>query len=228
MPPEYPQLRMYRFERLLHVLLVVSFVVLAASGFQLKYPDQWWARQTLALEGGATVRGIVHRSAAVVFLLAAVLHLVSLISSRRLRLHWLNLLPRYTDVAEAARGFAWRMGFGSAPPRLSPYSYIEKAEYWAVLWGGVVMTATGILLWADNLTLKWFPKELLDFATALHFYEALLACLAIVVWHFYMVIFDPDVYPMDTAWIEGNSVRRHDEEEEPCGSVAQRAQAPRW
>ena len=36
-----------------------------------------------------------------------------------------------------------------------------------------------------------------------HFYEAVLATLAIVVWHFYQVIFDPDVYPLNFAFIDG-------------------------
>jgi len=52
----------------------------------------------------------------------------------------------------------------------------------------------------------------LDVATSVHFFEALLATLAIIVWHFYTVIFDPDVYPMDTAWLTGVSVK----EDETC------------
>ncbi len=42
-------------------------------------------------------------------------------------------------------------------------------------------------------------------ATAIHFYEAVLATLAIVVWHLYWVIFDPDVYPMDASWWHGRA-----------------------
>ncbi len=69
------------------------------------------------------------------------------------------------------------------------------------------MILTGVTLWANNLMLAFFPKLWLDVATSIHFYEALLATLAIVVWHFYTVIFDPDVYPMDTAWLTGVSVK---------------------
>jgi cytochrome b subunit of formate dehydrogenase/5-methylcytosine-specific restriction endonuclease McrA len=202
--------RMYRFERCLHAALAISFIVLAWTGFQLKYPDQWWARQIVALEGGVTARGVVHRAAAAVFVAAALAHLVSLFASRRLRLHWKNLWPRYTDVGEAISGFAYNFGLTSKPPKISPYSFVEKAEYWAVVWGGVIMTLSGVLLWANTWALKWFPKEVLDLATAVHFYEALLACLSILVWHFYVVIFDPDVYPMDIAWFGGYSVRRHE------------------
>jgi len=65
------------------------------------------------------------------------------------------------------------------------------------------MAVSGIMLWANNLMLALLPKSWLDVATSIHFYEAALAALAIVVWHFYAVIFDPDVYPMDTAWFSG-------------------------
>ena len=71
----------------------------------------------------------------------------------------------------------------------------------------VIMGATGIVLWANTFFLAWLPKTALDLATVIHFYEAVLATLAIVVWHFYFVIFDPEVYPMDSAWLTGYSLR---------------------
>ena len=70
------------------------------------------------------------------------------------------------------------------------------------------MIATGVMLWANNFVLALLPKTWLDVATSVHFYEAVLAALAIVVWHFYAVIFDPDVYPMDMGWFNGRSVRK--------------------
>ncbi len=203
--------RMYPYERVVHALLAVSFIVLALTGFQLKYPDEWWSRPVTAFEGAWETRGVIHRAAAVVFLIAGLMHVASLALSPRLRWHWKNLWPRHTDVSEAAQTFLYNLGLRQTRPRLASYSFMEKAEYWAVIWGGAIMSATGVLLWANNLTLEWFPKEVIDFATSLHFYEAVLACLAIVVWHFYMVIFDPEVYPIDTAWVNGYSVRRHQE-----------------
>jgi cytochrome b subunit of formate dehydrogenase len=107
------------------------------------------------------------------------------------------------------------LGIGARKPYLSPYSFMEKAEYWALVWGGVVMGLSGLMLWANNLMLRWLPKEVLDFATAVHFYEAVLACLAIVVWHLYLVIFDPDVYPLDTSFLNGKGVREHGPEPAP-------------
>jgi formate dehydrogenase gamma subunit len=210
--PHRAPVRVYPFERLVHFLLAVSFIVLAWTGFLLKYPDQWWARPALIFEGSISVRGIIHRTAAVVFLITAGMHVISLIANRRLREHWTKLWPRYDDLREAWHSFAYNLGLRPDKPHLSAYDFAAKAEYWALVWGGVVMAVSGVLLWANNLALRWLPKEWLDFATAVHFYEAILACLAILVWHLYIVIFDPDVYPGDPSWITGKSVRPHEAE----------------
>lgn len=101
------------------------------------------------------------------------------------------------------------------------FSYIEKAEYWAFLWGAVLMAATGLPLWFADWTLRNFPKWVTDVATAIHFYEAVLASLAILVWHLYWTVFDPDVYPMDTSWWSGHApparnAERDDDEPPPA------------
>ena len=204
--PGTPNVRMLRFERIQHGLLVLSFFTLVWTGFALKYPDQWWARSLMFREG--SLRGVVHRVAAVVFMAVTLAHGLSLVVDRRLRLHWKHLIPTVRDGREALANFAYNVGIRSAPPGRSAHSYIEKAEYWAVVWGAMVMILTGLLLWGNNLMLAMFPKVWLDVATSVHFYEAVLATLAIVVWHFYTVIFDPEVYPMDTAWLTGVSVKK--------------------
>ncbi|HTQ58069.1 MAG TPA: hypothetical protein VMI94_26575 [Bryobacteraceae bacterium] len=85
--------------------------------------------------------------------------------------------------------------------------------YWAVLWGVMVMGLTGVLLWAHTYILAWLPAIVLNVAGSIHFYEAVLATLAIVVWHFYRVILDPDVYPVDPSWLTGHTVREYPVEE---------------
>jgi cytochrome b subunit of formate dehydrogenase len=200
--------RMLPFERIQHAVLAISFMTLVWTGFALKYPDQWWARPLLLLEGARSIRSLIHRVAAAVFIGISVTHLISLIMSRKLRNHWKEMLPNTNDPREALSGFAYNLGLGEHAPVRSPHSYIEKAEYWAVVWGAIVMIASGTLLWANNLAMKLLPKVWLDIATSVHFYEALLATLAIVVWHFYSIIFDPDVYPLNTAFLTGRAVKK--------------------
>jgi cytochrome b subunit of formate dehydrogenase len=217
---EHGELRMLPFERVQHAVLAISFLTLAWTGFALKYPDQWWARPLLSMEGTYPMRSLIHRIAAGVFMAITVTHMVSLIVSRKLREHWKEMLPTTNDPREALSNFAYNLGLGSEPPGRSSHSYVEKAEYWAVVWGAVVMVATGLLLWANNLVLKFLPKTWLDVATSVHFYEAVLATLAIVVWHFYPVIFDPDVYPLNTAFLTGITVRKQERSREREATAA--------
>ncbi|HEX7285590.1 MAG TPA: cytochrome c3 family protein [Candidatus Angelobacter sp.] len=215
-PPGDQPLRTLVFERIEHAALAISFIVLAWTGFALKYPDHWWARPLLQWENSFALRGIVHRAASVVFMAAGLAHVLSLAFSKRLRDHWRSLLPALRDVREAAANFVYNLGLRRQPPGRAAHSYVEKVEYWALVWGSAIMVVTGILLWSNNLMLRWLPKLALDLATSIHFYEAVLATLAIVVWHFYFVVFDPDVYPMDSAWLTGKSPRK-----EPAGEATQ-------
>jgi cytochrome b subunit of formate dehydrogenase len=95
------------------------------------------------------------------------------------------------------------VGLRATAPKFDRFSYIEKAEYWALVWGTVVMTATGVVLWFENQSMQWLNKWLLDLATIVHYYEAWLAFLAILVWHIYQNVLNPDVYPMNWTWISG-------------------------
>lgn len=220
------QFRMFAFERLQHALLAISFAILAWSGFALKYPDAWWAKPMLLWEGSTPVRSLVHRAAAVVFIAVTLMHVISLLANRNLRRHWRGLWPARRDVSEAAGTFRYNLGLLADRPAASEHSYVEKAEYWAVVWGSAVMIASGVTLWASDLAMAWLPKGVLDVATAVHFYEAVLATLAILVWHFYSVIFDPDVYPLDTAALTGFSARPRQREQEAAETREQSLTKP--
>jgi cytochrome b subunit of formate dehydrogenase len=195
-------LRMHLAERFQHATLAMSFLVLVYTGFALKFPDTWLFAWLVALEKGAAIRGWVHRGAAVVMVLACLWHLAYL-PTRRGRSLLLAMLPRFEDAREVLQNLGYLLGLRAEPPRFDRFSYIEKAEYLALIWGSVVKVVTGFALWFENLALQHFPKWMLDLATMVHYYEAWLATLAIVVWHFYMVMFNPDVYPMNWTWLTG-------------------------
>lgn len=197
--------RMPRILRWQHGLVMLSFPLLVYSGFALIYPESWWAQPLLAWETQFGLRGGLHRIAACILMGSLLWHLVHLIVSRQLRRKLSGLKLKLRDVRDVIRVQRYYLGLDPRPPHLGKFSYTEKVEYWAFLWGTVIMSLTGLLLWFANFSLQYFPKWVTDAATAIHFYEAILATLSILVWHFYWVIFDPDVYPMDTAWWQGRS-----------------------
>ena len=101
------------------------------------------------------------------------------------------------------QSFLYYAGLRSARPKIARFGYAEKAEYWAVVWGTLVMGLTGLMIWFKLGAFSFVPRWWVDIAIAVHFYEAVLATLAILVWHFYHVVFDPDVYPVNFAFYDG-------------------------
>jgi cytochrome b subunit of formate dehydrogenase len=202
--------RMSRHQRIQHMLLFTSFIVLVLTGFALKFPDSWFA----ALMGmGEKVRGITHRVAAVVLIGVGIYHVFYLALSRQGSKLIHDFLPVPKDATDVWRTLRYYLGLGSEKPEFARFNYAEKAEYWALVWGLFVMAGTGIMLWAKVAVGNLLPRWWLDVATAIHFYEAVLATLAIVVWHFYQVFLDPDVYPMNWAWWDGKMPFEHYREE---------------
>jgi formate dehydrogenase gamma subunit len=195
--------------RIAHAGVILSFPTLVFTGFALKYPEAWWARPLLLWEGQFAFRGAVHRTAAVVLVLATVYHMIHLAINRRDRLFLKAMMPKFKDAADLLQVFLYNLGLSKVEPSFAKFNYAEKVEYWAFLWGALVMTVSGFLLWFNNFTLRHFPKWISDAATAVHYYEAILATFSILLWHFYMVIFDPLVYPMDTAWLNGKVPADH-------------------
>ena len=201
--------RMNRNFRIAHAGVILSFPTLVFTGFALKYPEAWWARPLLMWEGHLAFRGIVHRCAAVVLIASTVYHLIHLALNKRDRLFLKAMMPQFKDATDLLQVFTYNLGLTKVEPRFAKFNYAEKLEYLAFMWGTLVMTVSGLLLWFNNFTLRYFPKWVSDAATAVHYYEALLATFAILIWHSYMVIFDPLVYPMDTAWLDGKVLADH-------------------
>ena len=193
--------RMSRPFRIAHSIAAVSFFVLVYTGFALKYPERWWA--DLLQFSDNEFRGIVHRVAAVGLLGACFFHFGHLAVSARARRQMAAFIPGTHDFREFLQRVGYNLGLRSEPPAPVRVGYTEKVEYWAALWGTLVTAVTGFVLWFENFTLTWLPGWVPEAATVLHFLEAILATLAILIWHLYSVMLDPAVYPMDMTWLTG-------------------------
>ncbi len=198
-----------------HMVLASSFIVLAISGFALRYPDSWMTTYLFAEGVGLEARGLLHRVAGVVFVVLMAVHFLHAVFTKygRSELWAMMFWPR--DIRDAIHTVAYGLGLAKKPPRLDRYSYKEKAEYWGLLWGSVIMIITGFCMWYADLFLKYFPKIALDVAGLVHFYEAWLAVGTIIIWHFYMVMFDPKVYPMNFTWLTGRITNKELHDQHP-------------
>ena len=195
-------LRMTVSQRWQHLVLLTSFIVLVITGFALKFPNSWIA-ELLGNGNGEKLRALIHRIAGVVMIGAGIYHVFYLAISREGRRLLRDFTPRPKDAFDAWGAMLYYLGLRKLKPQFGRFTYAEKAEYWALVWGTALMALTGVMMWAKVWVGDLLARCWVDVATAIHFYEAILATLAILVWHFYQVIFDPDVYPINMAWWDG-------------------------
>ncbi|MBI4549177.1 MAG: cytochrome b/b6 domain-containing protein [Ignavibacteriae bacterium] len=209
-------LRMTLNERLQHGALMVSFFLLVITGFMLRYPDAWWVIAIRSLSDQIfNLRSLVHRIAGIVLIASSLYHVCYIMFTQRGRELFRDLKLKIQDVRDALAVLRYNFGFSKIKPRFGRFSYIEKSEYWSLVWGTIVMSMTGVVMWFDNTFIGLFTKLGYDISRIIHFYEAWLATLAIIVWHIYYVIFNPDVYPMNLAWWKGTLTEAEMEEEHP-------------
>ena len=195
-------LRMRPNEVWQHLFLTVTFILLVLSGFALRYDQSLLAKMFFGWEGGFAIRRLIHRVSAMLFCVTSLWHMVYLFTARGRRFIR-DMWPERSDFVFFWQQIRYNLGQAERPLTSGRFTYVEKAEYWALAWGTVVMVITGFMLWFDNWLSTIVPKGVLDVALTIHFWEAWLATLAILVWHMYSVMFSPEVYPMNPSWLTG-------------------------
>jgi len=174
----------YRIE---HWVLMLSFTVLAITGLVQKYASASLSEGIVALLGGVEQVRIIHRSAAIVLMLEAIYHVG--VVGYRLFVHRVRptILLTWDDGRVALQTLLYNLGLRKERPLQGRYTVEEKIEYWAVVWGTLIMAVTGFMMWNPIATTRFLPGEFVPAAKAAHGNEALLAVLAILAWHVYHV-----------------------------------------
>ena len=206
--------RMTRLQRIQHVLLFTTFFTLVFTGFALKYPNSMLAMAFV----NELLRSWIHRIAGVLMIITGLYHVWYLGFVPEGRSMFFAMLPELKDATDTLDVFKYYLGFSDRKPQFKRFNYAEKMEYWALVWGTIVMACTGLVIWFKVVVGVLVPGWVVDVAVAIHFYEAILATLAIIVWHFYMVIFDPDTYPINWAFLDGKMSLEHYRDEHALDS----------
>lgn len=201
--------------RLQHMTLFTSVILLILSGLPLKFPDFSPVAFLVNAFGGIESTRIIHRISASLLILFMVYHTLYTILHHEGRRDFLLLLPRIKDIRDVIQNLKYFFGITNEKPKFGRFSYVEKFDYWAVYWGCVIMIGSGALMWFQELSLKILPKFVLDAAKEAHSDEALLATLAIVIWHFYNVHFNPDKFPGSLTWLHGKITKEEIMEHHP-------------
>lgn len=179
--------RFDRWQRTEHALLLLSFTVLALTGLPQMYSMTYLGSALIWLLGGIELIRLLHRTAAIVLMLETIYHTVMVAYKVLIKRVRLTMLPSWQDVIDGFHAMGYNLRLAKKPPYMGRYTFGEKVEYWAVIWGTVIMVLTGFMLWNPIATTAFFPGQWIPAAKAAHGGEALLAVLSIVIWHMYHV-----------------------------------------
>jgi cytochrome b subunit of formate dehydrogenase len=200
-------------DRILHLLVIISFLGLAATGTPLRFAHTEWAQVALQAVGGVSVAGLLHRIFGVVTIGYFVAHLAQLVirlwprivdgSFVRAMIGPDSLVPNASDVGDVFANFRYFLGLGPKPT-FDRWTYWEKFDYWAVFWGVVFIGATGLILWFPTLSTNFVPGWFINVATIVHSQEALLAMGFIFAVHFFNSHLRRRNFPMDEVIFTGS------------------------
>jgi cytochrome b subunit of formate dehydrogenase len=201
--------RFDRPTRALHVVIMVTFLLLAATGMPILFSDAAWGRALAMVFGGFTGAGLVHRAAGAVLLAAVVWHVANIgwrafVHGER-GLFWgpTSMTPQPRDFVQFWQQLKWFVDRGPYP-KYEHFTYWEKFDYWAVLWGTAIMGAAGLILWFPEAAAAVLPGWMFNVALFVHGAEATLAIGFIFVVHFFNGHLRPNKFPMDLVIFTGS------------------------
>ena len=174
-------------QRIEHLLLLLSFTTLGITGIVQKYIGADISLIFIRLFGGIESTRVIHRVAATIFFLEVIYHLFVMGYKIFVERAEMTMLPGIKDAKDGIQSFGYNFGISKTRPKMGRYSFDEKLEYWALIWGGIIMAISGFMLWNPIITAKILPGVFIPAAKAAHGGEAVLALLAILIWHFYHV-----------------------------------------
>ena len=208
-PDEGPWILRFRTsDRLTHIAVVVSFLILAATGLPLLFSHMEWSQTLAHTLGGVGLSRVLHRMFAVVTFGYALFHLGHIVRGALIRKDWSmfwgpqSMMPRVRDVTDLLKMFRWFLYLGP-PPRFDRWTYWEKFDYFAVFWGVPVIGLSGLMLWIPQVVTRIFPGWALNVAMIVHGEEALLAIGFIFTFHFFHNHMRPENFPLDPVVFTG-------------------------
>jgi formate dehydrogenase gamma subunit len=201
-------IRMTLLERVLHAALGISFLMLVYTGFALVWPHHWFFAPLNMISNSEAFRSNIHHICGVILAIIAIHHLWFLFFNPRGKDQRRRFMPKIRDIHDFWHNILFYIGRRPQRPRFGRFTYMEKAEYWALVWGTLVMVVTGFILWFEDFALTFMPLWLWEVCRVIHFYEAILAALAILVWHFYYVMFNPDESPLSLTFLTGRMTHK--------------------
>ena len=190
-------------QRAEHFLVMTTFVLLALTGFPQKFYEADSSRFLVRIFGGLDGARLVHRVSGFLFAALTFFHLAAAIFSTLRNRMKMTLVPDRQDFKDAVKQLRYYLGLGDEEARFDRFDYRQKFEYWGLVLGGLVMIATGFVLYFPLEVARFLPGELIPAAKVAHSNEGLMAFLVVITWHIYNAHLAPGIFPFDPAIFTG-------------------------
>ena len=206
-------------QRMMHVILLVTFLGLAATGLPMRFSNQAWVAGLNAVGGFAAIL-FVHKLCAVILSIAFMAHVADIFYRAAIKKQWWllwgpnSLVPNLKDVQDFIGQMKWFL-FRGPKPVFDRYTYWEKLDYWGVFWGMAIIGISGYAMWFAPAFARLVPGSWLNVALLIHGEEALLATGFIFVVHFFNEHLRPDNFPMDITVFTGRQTEAEFQERHP-------------
>jgi formate dehydrogenase gamma subunit len=191
------------WSRFQHAMIILLFGLLLVTGMPQKWPTSEISVWVVDHMGGIFAARWLHRMAGIVFSVLVVAHLgvaIGGVLTKRMKPSMLLGKKDFTDALDNLRYYA---GYKDAPPKFGRYDYRQKFEYWGLIFGSIIMVATGFILYFPIIVSNFLPAELIPAAKVMHSYEALFAFLIVLIWHMAGAHLSPESFPIDTSIFTG-------------------------
>lgn len=210
--------RFHVLHRILHIIIISNFTLLAITGFLLYFSGSVWARSLALIIGGAGNMGWLHRFCAVFLYIGVIIHILWLFYYKIVLKQKLSgpgtMLPQIKDLKDIAQNFRYIFNKG-APPSFDRFSYLQKVDYWAVMLGMQSMGITGLMMWFPEFFSRIFPGYFINIAVHFHLHEAVLAVMYIGLVHMSDTHLVPDVFPLQKTIFTGQIDKQRFMEDHP-------------
>ena len=195
--------RFSKKQRLEHFVVMTTFLLLALTGFPQKFYEAGAARFLVKIFGGLDGARLVHRVSGLLFAALTFFHLSAAILSTLQHKMEMTLVPDRQDFKDAVQQLRYYLGLANEEARFDRFDYRQKFEYWGLVLGGLVMIATGFILYFPMVVARFLPGELIPMAKVAHSNEGLMAFLVVITWHIYNAHLAPGIFPFDPAIFTG-------------------------
>ena len=205
-------IRFFLAQRVEHLILLVSFTMLGITGLSQTFYDTTIGDFILNVFGGIDSIRQVHHVFAFLFGAQSIYHawmfLYNLVVFHQISKIW----PAWSDLEHFFQIMKLNLGLSKQLPRYDQYTFEEKAEYWVLVLGIVIMGITGLIQWFPVFVTQLLPGWAIPAARAVHKWQAILIVLSLLTWHFYHVV----LKTFNTSIFTGKMTIKEMEEEHPA------------